>query len=99
MTADSAVISYPSNLNEWGVHQIETAHFRTYLKRSWDDVDENETVEEFVGVGCCGSTLDVPLRLEELVGGDRIGEGTVIAYETRERCELEDGWQIQSAGR
>jgi hypothetical protein len=46
---------------------------------------ETETVEEFVGVGCCGDTLDVPLRLEKLVDGDRIDEGTEIVYETRER--------------
>jgi len=91
------VLSYPADLSEWGRMQVETPTFRSYLGKTLGETSVGETVEEFVGVGCCGNALDVPLRVESLEGGRRIGPDTEIEYVEREACDLEGGWQVQSA--
>lgn len=95
--ADRVVISYPADLSDWGRHQITTRYFRSYLRRTLETPEPGEVREEFVGVGCCGDTLDVPLRIERIEGGRRAGEGTDVVYEVRDSCEVEGGWQVQSA--
>lgn len=95
--ATTAVISYPADLSGWGRQQIETAHFRAYLRKTLGTVQRGDEWEEFVGVGCCGNTLDVPLRIERVEGGDRITEATAIEYTEREACNIAGGWQVQSA--
>jgi len=97
-TADRVVISYPADLSDWGRHQLTTRYFLAYLRRTLDDLQVGDTWEEFVGVGCCGNTLDVPLRIERVEGGDRMDEDTEIVYEVREACGVEGGWRVQSAG-
>lgn len=96
--ADRVVISYPADLSDWGRRQVDTPHFRAYLRKTLGTVERGELREEFVGVGCCGNTLDVPLRIESVDGGPTVGEGTAIEYVVREACGIAGGWQVQSAG-
>ncbi len=100
-TADEAkrlVISYPEDLSGWGRFQVEKPSFRAFLRKTRDRAESGDIWAEFVGVGCCGNTLDVPLRVESLEGGDRIGPETDIEYTVREACDLEGSWRVQSAG-
>ena len=96
-TADAVVVSYPADLSDWGRFQVEKPSFRAFLRRTRDEAAEGDVWEEFVGVGCCGNTLDVPLRVESVEGGDRIGDDTEFEFAVREACDLQGGWQVQSA--
>ncbi|PSQ29094.1 hypothetical protein BRD03_01095 [Halobacteriales archaeon QS_9_68_17] len=96
-TADTVVVSYPADLSEWGRFQVEKPSFRAFLRRTRDEAAEGDAWEEFVGVGCCGNTLDVPLRVESVEGGDRVGDGTEFEFDVREACDLQGGWRVQSA--
>lgn len=110
MTATRVVVSYPADLSGWGRDQLETPWFRAYLQRTLGGGGEGDgagkggdagaevgdTVEVFLDVGCCGDSLDVPLRLERVEGEGPIGEGTQVEYEEREACGLAGGWLVQS---
>ena len=104
MTATRAVVSYPADLSGWGRDQLETPWFRAYLRRTLGEGGEGDggsaragdTVEVFLDVGCCGDSLDVPLRVERVEGEGPIGEDTVVEYEEREACGLAGGWLVQS---
>lgn len=96
-SATSVTLSYPADLSEWGRMQVDTPHFRAYLRKVHDTAEAGDVWEEFVGVGCCGSALDVPLRVEAVEGGDRVGPDTDVVYTVREACDIEGGWQVQSA--
>ncbi|MFC6941070.1 hypothetical protein ACFQE8_14035 [Salinirubellus sp. GCM10025818] len=95
--ATRVVLSYPADLSEWGRGQVDTPHFRAYLGKTLGAVEEGDVREEFVGVGCCGSTLDVPLRVEEVQGGAGVDLDTEIEYTVREACGVQGGWRVQSA--
>lgn len=95
--AHRVVISYPADLSDWGRRQIDTPHFRAYLRKTLGTVDRGEVFEEFVGVGCCGNSLDVPLQIESVDGGAVVEEETAIEYTEREACNLPGGWEVQSA--
>lgn len=97
-TATRVVVSYPADLSGWGREIVEGEPFRAYLRRVRDRAREGETWKEFVGVGCCGDSLDVPLRVERVEGGERLGAETAVEYEVREACGLDGGWRVQSAG-
>jgi hypothetical protein len=90
-------ISYPADLSDWGRRQVQTPHFRAYLRRVHDTADTGETWSEFVGVGCCGDTLDVPLGVEAVEGGTRLTDETTFEFEVREACDVQGGWRVQSA--
>ena len=96
-TARLVVCSYPANLSAWGRSQLETDHFRAYLRRVHGEAAVGDVWEEFVGVGCCGDSLDVPLRVERVEGGSVLGEDTTVEYEERTGCAVEGGWLVQSA--
>ncbi|WP_435155109.1 hypothetical protein [Haladaptatus sp. DFWS20] len=96
-TATSVVVSYPEDLSSWGRFQLNERPFRAYLRKTKDEVREGDVWEEFLDVGCCGDTLDVPLRVESVEGGDRMGADTEIVYEVREACGIQGGWLVQSA--
>lgn len=96
--ATKVVISYPADLSDWGRMQVEKRQFRAWLRRTRDELAVGDQWPEFVGVGCCGNTLDVPLRVESVEGGSRMGEDTEIEYEVREACGIEGNWKVQSAG-
>jgi len=94
--ARRVVLSHPSDLSDWGRSQLETPWFRAYLRKTLGTVEPGTVTEEFLDVGCCGSTLDVPLRVERVEGGDTVTESTAVAYTVREACDLAGGWRVQS---
>ncbi|USZ67419.1 hypothetical protein NGM10_11850 [Halorussus salilacus] len=97
--ADRVVISYPEDLSDWGRFQVEGSPFKAFLRKTKTDrVRQGDVWEEFVGVGCCGSTLDVPLRVERIEGGETLGPETAVEFEVREACGIRGGWQVQSEG-
>jgi len=95
--ANTVVVSYPADLSDWGRFQVEQQSFRAFLRRTREAATAGDVWEEFVGVGCCGDTLDVPLRVESVDGGDRIGDDTAFEFAVREACDLQGGWRVQSA--
>ena len=96
--ATRVVVSYPEDLSRWGRFQVEKPSFRAFLRKTKDEARKGDHWEEFVGVGCCGNTLDVPLRVERVEGGSRLEATTEIEYEVRDACGLEGSWRVQSAG-
>ena len=103
MTATRVVVSYPADLSAWGRDQLETPWFRAFLRRTFGGTTageatatEGDVVDAFLDVGCCGDSLDVPLRVERVDGEGPIDEGTAIEYEEREACGLAGGWLVQS---
>lgn len=96
-SASRVVVSYPEDLSNWGRFQVGTRHFKAYLGKTKGRVREGDVWDEFLDVGCCGDTLDVPLRVERVDGGDVMGPETDIVYEEREACGIRGGWQVQSA--
>ena len=97
-SSETVVISFPADLSIWGRQQIDTPHFRAYLKKTLGQIERGDEWEEFVGVGCCGNTLDVPLRIEQIDGDGIVGPDTEIEYVEREACGIAGGWLVQSAG-
>jgi hypothetical protein len=100
MTAEAAthvVVSYPADLSDWGRDTVEGSSFRSYLGKAHEAAREGDEWGEFVGVGCCGNTLDVPLRVETVEGGSRVTADTTFEFTVREACDIEGGWQVQSA--
>ncbi|WP_174811819.1 hypothetical protein [Salinadaptatus halalkaliphilus] len=96
--AARVVVSYPADLSDWGRFQVEKPSFRAFLRKTRDSARVGDVWEEFVGVGCCGNTLDVPLRVERVDGGARIDDSTTIEYAVREACGIEGSWRVQSKG-
>ncbi|WP_418280985.1 hypothetical protein [Halorubrum sp. DTA98] len=102
-TADRVVLSYPDGVGRWGRDQIETDRFRGYFRRVLGEVVVGAVREEFVDVGCCGDSLDVPFRIVrievegEAVDGAVVTADTRIAYETHPG-DVDGGWRVQSAG-
>lgn len=98
MGVDRVTVSYPADLSGWGRFQVEKPSFRAYLRKTLGEVAPGETVETFVGVGCCGDTLDVPLRVESVEGEGPVDGDTAVEFSVRAACDLEGGWRVQSAG-
>ena len=95
--AQRVVLSHPAALSTWGRDVIDGRPFRTYLRTVHDEVTVGDQWEEFVGVGCCGDTLDVSLRVEVVEGGDELTDSTTIEFTGREACDIDGGWTVQSA--
>jgi hypothetical protein len=95
--ASRVVLSTPADLSDWGRRQVATSHFRAYLRRVHDRAAVGDRWREFVDVGCCGSTLDVVLRIEAVEGGARIGDDTRFEYVRRADDGVDGGWRVQSA--
>ena len=95
--ATRVVVSYPADLSEWGRETVEGSPFRSYLRKAHPTAREGEEWAEFVGVGCCGDTLDVPLRVERVDGGSEFTGETAIEFTVREACDIDGGWDVQSA--
>ena len=96
-TATTVVVSYPADLSLWGRDIVEDTPFRAYLRKAHNNASAGDTWEEFVGVGCCGSALDVPLRVETVEGGSKLTTETEFEFTVREACDLDGGWKVQSA--
>ena len=97
-TADATrvVLSYPADLTDWDREQLETPWYIGYLRKILGEPEIGDTFEEFVDIGCCGSSRTVPLKIEEIEGGPRVGEDTEIEYTVREACDLPGAWDVQS---
>ena len=80
-TASRVVLSYPAGLSDWGRDQIETDRYRGYFRRVLGEVRGGDEREEFVDVGCCGDSLDVPFRVErvEVAGDSEVGSDPSVA--------------------
>jgi hypothetical protein len=96
--ASRIVVSYPADLSTWGRNRVDCSAFRAYLRKTRDAVAEGDDWAEFVGVGCCGSSLDVPLRVEAVEGGETLGPETAVEFVVREACGLDGNWRVQSEG-
>lgn len=95
--ATKVTVSYPADLSRWGQFQISTRHFKAYLRKTkHEELERGAIWNEFLDVGCCGNTLDVPLRVESVEGGSRMGAETEIEYVEREACGMQGGWKVQS---
>lgn len=94
--ATRVVISYPADLSKWGRDIVEDRPFSAYLPKAHDSASPGDHWEEFVGVGCCGSALDVPLQVESVEGGPRLTEDTEFEFTVREACNIDGGWRVQS---
>ncbi|WP_267640843.1 hypothetical protein [Haloarchaeobius amylolyticus] len=94
--ATRVVLSYPADLSSWSRDQVATSHFRAWLRRTRETATVGDIWEEFVDVGCCGSTYDVPLKVEAVEGGAAMGPDTDIEYTVREQCDIGGGWEVQS---
>jgi hypothetical protein len=95
--AETVTVSYPADLSDWGRDIVEGRPFRAYLRKAHDTARPGDTWAEFVGVGCCGDSLDVPLRVESVAGGFRIDDHTTVEFTVRDACGLQGGWRVQSA--
>jgi len=95
--ASRVVLSYPADLSTWGREIVEDRPFRAYLRKAHDTAAPGDHWEEFAGVGCCGSALDVPLRVEGVDGGRVLTADTEFTFTVREACDLDGGWRVQSA--
>ena len=96
MSASRVVVAVPADLSAWGRAQLETPWVRAYLHRRLAGVAVGETVEVFLDVGCCGDTLDVPLRVERIDGGEPVGPETTVTFEDGATCGLAGSWRVQS---
>ncbi|GAB3017384.1 hypothetical protein [Natronobiforma cellulositropha] len=96
--ATRVVVSYPEDLSSWGQFQLEKSSYRAFLTKVYDEAHEGDRWEEFVDVGCCGSSLDVTLRVERVEGGPRLDEETDLEYVARGPDGVEGSWRVQSEG-
>lgn len=96
--ATRVVLSYPADLSDWGRSRIETSSFLAYLGKAHETAAVGDEWDEFVGVGCCGDTLDVPLVVERVEGGPRLNPETERTFAERAACGIEGNWRVQSAG-
>ncbi len=94
--ATRVVVSYPADLSAWGRDTVEGEPFRAYLRKAHASATPGEEWAEFVGVGCCGDTLDVPLRVETVEGGSALTTETTIEFTIRDACGIDGGWAVQS---
>lgn len=93
--ATRVVLSYPADLSRHGQRRIRQDYYKTYLRKVKDRVAPGDEWDEFTDVGCCGSRQDVPLVVEAVEGGSRIGPETTIEYTEREACGINPGWSVQ----
>jgi len=88
-------LSYPADLGTHGEKRIRADYYRRYLRNAKQRAAPGDEWEEFTDVGCCGSQMDVPLRVEAVAGGPLIGADTAIEYVEREACGVSPGWSAQ----
>jgi hypothetical protein len=94
--AERVVLSYPAALSERTRERIGQRYYRTYLARAHDSAEAGAEWEEFTDVGCCGSQIHVPFRVERVDGGSRVAADTEIEFTVREEGEIEGGWAVQN---
>jgi len=93
--ADRVELSYPADIGQHGRRRLNQDYYRKYLKKVHDSAAVGDEWDEFTDVGCCGSQMDLPLRVEAVEGGARVGSDTAIAYTEREACGVNPGRSVQ----
>jgi hypothetical protein len=88
-------LSFPADIGTHGRKRIRSEYYMTYLKKVHDSAEVGDEWDEFTDVGCCGSRMDLPLQVETVEGGTRIGLETTIEYTEREACGVNPGWSVQ----
>ena len=96
--AERVVVSYPDELSAWGLDQLTADRFVNYIRRIHDEAREGDEWEEFLDVGCCGDSLTLTLRVEELEPADAttLTRETAVEFVEREGS-VHGGWCVQSA--
>lgn len=96
--ASSVVVSYPDELSAWGLDQLTADRFVNYIRRIHDEAAPGDEWEEFLDVGCCGDSLTLTLRVEELHPAEAttLTDDTEIEFVEREGS-VHGGWCVQSA--
>ncbi|MEF8852327.1 MAG: hypothetical protein V5A28_07905 [Haloarculaceae archaeon] len=94
-SADRVVLSYPADVGKHGRKRLHQDYYRGWLRKNHDAVAVGDEWDEFTDVGCCGSRMDLPLRVEAVDGGSHIGPETAIEYTEREACGVNPGWSVQ----
>jgi hypothetical protein len=93
--ATRIVLSYPADLSKHGRYRVSQDYYKDYLRKTRDRAAEGDEWLEFTDIGCCGNQLDVPLRVEDVVGGSTVDPDTDIDYVEREACGINPGWSVQ----
>lgn len=99
--ASRVVLSVPDGVSDWARSQFETDRYRGYFRRVLGEVAVGDETDEFVDVGCCGDSLDIPFRVARLeadgrpVDRARVGDDTAVDYVDREG-DVDGGWRVQS---
>ncbi len=94
--ATRIVVSYPEGLSERTRERVGQAYYRKYLLRTHERAAVGDVWEEFTDVGCCGSQIHIPFRVEELEGGPELRAGTELEYTARSEGDIEGGWSVQN---
>jgi hypothetical protein len=94
--AERVVLSYPAALSERTRERVGQRYYRTYLARAHDSAEVGAEWEEFTDVGCCGSQIHVPFRVERVDGGSQVAADTEIEFTVREEGEIKGGWAVQN---
>ncbi|SDM97411.1 hypothetical protein SAMN04487949_3034 [Halogranum gelatinilyticum] len=94
--ATRVVVSHPTALSDWGRDQLTSDRYVNYLRKTLGRVHAGDEFEEFLDVGCCGDSLDVPLRVEAVDGGREVGMETTVEFVERD-VPMDGGWRVQSA--
>lgn len=82
-TATRVLLSFAPP-DERTAEALDTERYRAYLRRAHSGpVAVGDEWDEFVSRGC-GSTRDATLRVEDVEGGETVGEETAFAFEPRE---------------
>jgi len=95
-TARRIVVSYPESLSERTRERVGQAYYRKYLLRTHERAAVGDVWEEFTDVGCCGSQIHIPFRIEEIEGGPAVSTATELEYATRPEGDVEGGWSVQN---
>ena len=94
-TADRIVLSYPADIGQHGRKRLDQDYYKGWLRKAHDAAAVGDEWDEFTDIGCCGSRMDLPLRVERVEGGSRIDAETAIEYTEREACGVNPGWSVQ----
>jgi hypothetical protein len=94
--ATRIVVSYPASLSERTRARVGQAYYRKYLLRTHERAAVGDVWEEFTDVGCCGSQIHIPFRVEEIEGGPALSTETELEYTARPEGDIEGGWSVQN---
>ena len=65
-TATRVVLSFPADIGKHGRRRLHSEYYRKWLRNSRDTAAVGDEWDEFTDVGCCGSRMDLPFRVERV---------------------------------